>query len=71
LPFLSLGDLPDPGIKPTSLASPALAADSLPLAPLGKPYNNTSLYLIVIRGLKKKKKQKQANKETPPFLALT
>ena len=56
LPFLSLGDLPDPGIKPTSLASPALAADSLPLAPLGKPYNNTSLYLIVIRGLKKNQK---------------
>ena len=25
LPFPSLGDLPDPGIKPTSLASPALA----------------------------------------------
>ena len=25
LPFLSLGDLPDPGIKPVSLVSPALA----------------------------------------------
>ena len=25
LPFPSPGDLPDPGIKPTSLASPALA----------------------------------------------
>ena len=24
LPFLSLGDLPDPGIKPVSLVSPAL-----------------------------------------------
>jgi len=33
LPFPSPGDLPDPGIKPTSLASPALAGNSLPLAP--------------------------------------
>ena len=30
LPFPPLGDLPNPGIKPASLASPA---DSLPLAP--------------------------------------
>ena len=29
--------LPDPGIKPASLASPALQAGSLPLAPSGKP----------------------------------
>ena len=35
LPFSTVGDLPDPGIEPTSLASPALA--SLPLAPPGKP----------------------------------
>ena len=34
LPFLSLEDLPDPGIKPTS---PALQADSLPLSHLGSP----------------------------------
>ena len=33
LPFPSPGDLPDPGIEPTSLASPALAGNSLPLAP--------------------------------------
>ena len=26
-PFLSPGDLPDPGIKPTSLVSPALAGE--------------------------------------------
>ena len=41
LPFPSLGELPDPGIKPVSLVSPALAASSLPLAPPlppGKPY---------------------------------
>ena len=34
LPFP--GDLPDPGIKPMSLVSPALQADSLPAKPLGK-----------------------------------
>ena len=34
LPFLSLGDLPDPGIKS---ASPALAVDSLPLSHPGSP----------------------------------
>ena len=34
LPFLSAGDLPDPGIEP---ASPALRADSLPSEPPGKP----------------------------------
>ena len=31
------GNLLDPGIKPTSLMSPALQAGSLPLAPPGKP----------------------------------
>ena len=34
LPFPSLGDLPDPGIKPRS---PALQADSLPTELQGKP----------------------------------
>ena len=34
LPFLSPGDLPQPGIEPRSLAS---QADSLPSEPLGKP----------------------------------
>ena len=34
LPFPSPGDLPDPGIEPTS---PALQADSLPPEPPGKP----------------------------------
>ena len=32
LPFPTLRDLPDPGIKTVSVA------DSLPLAPLGKPF---------------------------------
>ena len=36
LPCPSPGDLPDPGIEPASLMSPALAAGSLPLAPPGK-----------------------------------
>ena len=35
LPFTSLEDLPDPGIKPTSPESPALQADSLPLSHQG------------------------------------
>ena len=34
LPFLSPGDLPDPGIE---LRFPALQADSLPSEPPGKP----------------------------------
>ena len=34
LPFLSLGDLPDPGIKPVS---PAFQADTLTSEPPGKP----------------------------------
>ena len=35
LPFLSPGDLPNPGMEP---GSPALQADSLPSEPPGKPY---------------------------------
>ena len=30
--------IPDPGIKPVTLTSPALQAGSLPLAPPGKPH---------------------------------
>ena len=37
LPFPPPGDLPDPGIEPTSLVSPALQVGSLPLEPPGKP----------------------------------
>ena len=36
LPFPPPGDLPDPGLEPTSLMSPALQADSLPAEPSGK-----------------------------------
>ena len=35
----SPGDLPDPGIEPTSPAAPALQADSLPLSNLGSYLN--------------------------------
>ena len=37
LPFRPLGDLPDPGIKPESPASPELQADSLPMSHWGSP----------------------------------
>ena len=37
LPFPSPGDLPDPGVKLTSPASPALAGRFLITAPPGKP----------------------------------
>jgi len=39
LPFSPPGDLTNPGIKPTSLTSPALQVDSLPVAPPEKPEN--------------------------------
>ena len=45
LPFPSSGDLPDPGIEPASLVSPALQADSLQLVPSGKPTNVAHLVL--------------------------
>ena len=37
LPFPSPGDLPDPGIKPTSPESPALADRFFTTEPAGKP----------------------------------
>ena len=46
LPFPSPGDLSHPGIELASLVSPALAADSSPLAPLGKPLNMYTSYLF-------------------------
>ena len=38
LPFPPPMDLPDPGIKTVSLASPTQKADSLPLGPPGEPH---------------------------------
>ena len=43
LPFPSLGDLPNPGIEPGSLA---LQVDSLPAKPPGKPHKEYSDYII-------------------------
>ena len=40
LPFPTPGDLPDPGIKPVSLASPALAGGFFTTVPPGKPSYN-------------------------------
>ena len=40
------GDLPDPGIEPTSPVAPALQADSLPLSPPGKPQVEERVPLI-------------------------
>ena len=37
LPCHPPGNIPDPGIKPKSPSSPTLQANSLPLAPPGKP----------------------------------
>ena len=37
LPCPPPGDLPDPGIKPTSPVAPALQVDSLPLCHWGSP----------------------------------
>ena len=36
LPFPSPGDLPNPGIKPSSLVSPTLASESFTTEPPGK-----------------------------------
>ena len=48
LPFPPPGDLPDPGIEPESLVSPALQEDLLLLEQLGKPLNMCvfSVYFI-------------------------
>ena len=42
LPYPPPGDLPKPGIKPLSPASPALQADSLPIEPPRKPIEGDS-----------------------------
>ena len=45
LPYPTPGDLPDPGVKSTSLASPALAGRFLTTAPPGKPHSAWCLVL--------------------------
>ena len=46
LPCPPPGDLSDPGIKPASLLSPALATDSSPLVSAGKPRDVGGRYQI-------------------------
>ena len=46
LPFPTPGDLLNPGIEPTSLASPALEADSLPLCYLRIPSESESCSVL-------------------------
>ena len=49
LPCLPPADLPHPGIKPTSLKSPALAGRSLPLATPGKPDSFHKYFIYLLR----------------------
>ena len=46
LPFPTLGDLPDPGVKPKSLVSPALARGFFIIEPPGKPWTKLLLLLL-------------------------
>ena len=46
LPFPTLGDLPDPGNKPASLSSPALAGRFFTTEPLGKPMPSLRPFFI-------------------------
>ena len=46
LPFPNPGNLPDPGIKSTSLVSPALAGGFFTIAPLGKPSYKVIFFII-------------------------
>ena len=45
------GDLPDPGIGPTSLVSPAMQVDSLPTQPPGKSGSGTESFNPLIQWL--------------------
>ena len=47
LPFPPPGDLPNPGIKPTYSAAPALASKFFTTEPPGKPPKNTTLDKLV------------------------
>ena len=60
LPFPPPGDLPDPGIEPTS---PALQADSLPSEPLGKPKAGTYSHGKISQGYEVIKERYIENKK--------
>ena len=49
LPFSPPGHLPNPGMKPSSLMSPAVVAGSLPLTPPGKPITPNCCFLTCIQ----------------------
>ena len=50
LPFPSSGDVPDPGIEPTSPVSPALQEDSLPTETVGKVVVREYLFCLASLG---------------------
>ena len=54
LPFLSPGDLPDPGIKPASPESPALVGRLFTTESPGKPHNSLWLREAVSRKVHRK-----------------
>ena len=47
MPFPPAEDLPDPGMEPESLMSPALAGGFFPLAPPGKPIMKVTFALAL------------------------
>lgn len=53
LPFLSPGDLPHPGIKPSSPAYPALVDRFFAIEPPGKPMESYVLHFKFKNGLEK------------------
>jgi len=48
LPFPTPGDLPDPRIKPTSLASPVLAGGFFTTAPPGKAHRDSTTRVTAV-----------------------
>ena len=62
LPFLSPGDLPNPGIEPTS---PALQADSLLTEPSGKPAQAFATFWYSEKQRKKYWDQQQGKDNSP------
>ena len=56
LSFPSPGDLPNPGIEPQSLASPALKVNSLPLSHMGLHEHGTKLRIIDFESFNYQKK---------------
>ena len=61
LSFPTPGDLPDPGIEPTSVAFPALAGRFFTTASVGKPRLVPGTYSLNRQKKKKKKKTWEAN----------